>query len=222
MIGKQAEFCFEYYLKHSHRYKLLAANIQIKGETETLGEIDYLVFDTERQQMLHVELACKFYLHDSGLNDMDLSQWIGPNRKDTLKEKLDKLHLKQFPLIKRAETQDTLKKLNIDPDTIEQQLCLKAFLFIRKGWSANQFSDSYRSCLVGYWIPFSEFITEDNTALYSIPKKKEWLLPLEQTKEYNSFSETQAILKLNIDIKRSVLIYKKQKTAITRIFVVWW
>lgn len=209
-------------MKHSQRYKLIAANIQIKGKTETLGEIDYLVFDNDTIQTLHIELACKFYLYDPDLNESTIDKWIGPNRKDTLKEKLDKLHFKQFPLIKRAETQVTLKKLNIDINTIGQQLCLKAFLFLRKGLSRNQFSDNYGSCIVGYWIPFSEFISEDDTALYAIPKKKEWLLPVENMEEWMNFSEAQSIIKTHIDIKKSVLIYRKTNAEITRLFVVWW
>ena len=196
--------------------------MQIKGEIETLGEIDYLVFDIETQQMLHIELACKFYLYDSDLNDPAISKWIGPNRKDTLKEKLDKLHFKQFPLLKQAETQVTLKKLNIDSNTIGQQLCLKAFLFIRKGMSRNQFSDNYRSCIVGYWIYFSEFISEDNKTLYAIPKKKEWLLPLENMEAWVNFSEALTIIMPLIDAKKSTLVYRKKNAIISRFFVVWW
>ena len=209
-------------MKHSQRYKLIAANLQIKGETETLGEIDYLVFDIETQQMLHIELACKFYLYDSKLNEPAIGKWIGPNRKDTLKEKLDKLHFKQFPLIRRAETQVTLEKLNVDSNTIGQQLCLKAFLFLRKGMSRNQFSHNYQSCLVGYWIPFSEFISEDDTALYAIPKKKEWLLPMEEIEEWMNFSEALTVITPLINSKRSTLVYQKSNSEISRFFVVWW
>ena len=67
MLGKQAETCFEFLLKQSKRYQLLAANIQIQGEIKTLGELDYLVFDSETSKTLHIELACKFYLFDVSL-----------------------------------------------------------------------------------------------------------------------------------------------------------
>jgi hypothetical protein len=222
IIGKQAEVCFEYYLKHSKRYKLIAANIQINGEKETLGEIDYLVFDIEAQKTLHIELACKFYLYDSDLKEPSVNKWIGPNRKDTLKEKLDKLQNKQFPLLRKTETQDILKKLNIDANIFRQQLCLKAFLFLRKGISINRFSENYQACVVGYWIPFSEFISEDTDGKYAIPKKKEWLLPLENMEDWVNFAEALTIISLQIDTKKSTLVYKKTNSIISRFFVVWW
>lgn len=209
-------------MKHSKRYKLLAANIQINGKIETLGEIDYLVSDNETQQMLHIELACKFYLYDSDLKEPSVNKWIGPNRKDTLKEKLDKLHFKQFPLLRKTETQLALKKLKIDSSNIGQQLCLKAFLFLRKGISRTQFSENYLACVVGYWIPFSEFISEDTDANYSIPKKKEWLLPLENMEEWISFSEALTIISPQIDAKKSTLVFRKTNSVISRFFVVWW
>ncbi len=199
IIGKQAEFCFAYYLKHSQRYELIASNIQINGETETVGEIDYLVFDSKTKATLHVELACKFYLFDSSLNESEMNEWIGPNRKDSLKKKLDKLKLKQFPLIRRKETQVTLKELQIDVNTIKQQLCLKAFLFLRKGSQVNKFSENYQVCIVGYWLPFAEFISEEKTAMYAIPRKKEWLLPTEDSGEWFSFYEVKNMLKIYTD-----------------------
>lgn len=222
IIGKQAELCFAYYLKHSLRYELIASNIQINGETETIGEIDYLVFDSKTQEILHVELACKFYLFDSSFNDSETNAWIGPNRKDTLKKKLDKLKLKQFPLIKRKETQVTLKELQIDVNAIKQQLCLKAFLFLRRGSQINQFSKNYQLCIVGYWISFAEFISEEKTAIYAIPKKKEWLLPIENNEEWFSFIEVKNIIKTKIETNQSVLVYKKIGSEIIRFFVVWW
>jgi hypothetical protein len=222
IIGKQAEFCFAYYLKHSQRYELIASNIQINGEIETVGEIDYLVFDSKTQATLHVELACKFYLFDSSLKESETNEWIGPNRKDSLKKKLDKLRLKQFPLIRRKETQVTLKELQIDVNTIKQQLCLKAFLFLRKGSRANIFSENYKNCIVGYWLPIAEFISEEETAVYAVPKKKEWLLPIENAGEWFSFYEVKTILKGQIEHNQSVLVYKKLGAQIIRFFVVWW
>lgn len=222
IIGKQAEFCFAYYLEHSQRYELIAANIQINGETETIGEIDYLVFDSKTQATLHVELACKFYLFDSSLNASEMNEWIGPNRRDSLKKKLDKLKLKQFPLIERKETQVTLKTLQIDSNSIKQQLCLKAFLFIRKHSQIYKFSENYQECIIGYWLPFSEFMLEDKTAIYAIPKKKEWLLPLENSGEWFSFYEVKNLIKIQIENNQSVLVYKKIGSQIVSFFVVWW
>lgn len=223
MLGKQAETCFEFLLKQSKRYQLLAANIQIQGETKTLGELDYLIYDTETQKTLHIELACKFYLFDDNLGPNSEAKWIGPNRKDTLQEKLDKVTEKQFPLLFAPETADFLKDLHLDIATIEQQVCIKSFLFLPKDFNKEKFSKHYQECIVGTYIPFSEFETEENSgALFAIPDKKEWLIPPENLTEWYSFVEAKENIVSLVTNKKSPLVYKKQKDTLEKFFVVWW
>lgn len=222
MLGKQAEACFKYYLDHSNRYSLLASNIQIQGKTETLGELDYLVFDKLKKVNIHIELACKFYLYDPSIKGAIEKKWIGPNRKDTLIEKMDKLRTKQYPLLFKSETETKLKTLNVDVDSVKQQLCMKNYLFTEKGFIQNELPIDYQSCVRGYWIRFSEFTSEDNEALYLIPSKKQWLIPPEDLNNWQNFSEAQAVIKLSITNKRAPLVYKKTAVTLERFFVVWW
>lgn len=222
MLGKQAEAMFEYILKQSKRYKLLAANVQIQGTQETLGELDYLIFDTITNNTLHIELACKFYLFDDGLGPTFESKWIGPNRKDTLQEKLDKVKKKQFPLLYTPESLETLKHVQIDFAAIKQQLYIKSFLFVPKDFRKEQLAKRYQDGVVGTYISFSEFSTEETSALYAIPDKKEWLLPPEQITNWVSFSEAKQTIEKLINTKRAPLVYKKQKNTLDLFFVIWW
>tara|TARA_R100000306_G_scaffold11683_3_gene13777 strand:- start:1391 stop:2062 length:672 start_codon:yes stop_codon:yes gene_type:complete len=223
MLGKQAETCFEFLLKQSKRYQLLAANIQIQGEIKTLGELDYLVFDSETSKTLHIELACKFYLFDVSLGCTLEEKWIGPNRKDTLQEKLDKVAEKQFPLLYAPETAVALKNLHLDMSSVDQQVCIKSFLFLPKNFNRKKLPKHYQECVVGTYIPFSEFDTEENSsALYTIPDKKEWLLPPENLTEWFSFSETKEKIASLVTNKKTPLVYKKQKDTLGKFFVVWW
>jgi hypothetical protein len=222
MLGKQAEVCFEFYLQHSKRYKLLAANIQIQGVTHTKGELDYLVFDVQEKKALHIELACKFYLYDSGLSNEALTCWTGPDRKDTLIQKLDKLRLKQFPLLYSEEVKSEISHLNLDIPSVSQQLCLKSFLFVKRDEDIGNLLKAYENAIVGYWITFSEFASEDKDALYRISHKQEWLLPAVIFKEFRSLTEVSSVLQLHISNKRSQLVYKRKGNHIERLFVVWW
>ena len=222
MLGKQAEACFEYLLKNSKNYQLLAANIQIQGETKTLGELDYLVFDTETKKTLHIELACKFYLFDDSLGPNYNAKWIGPNRKDTLQEKLDKVKEKQFPLLYAPETAVALKELHLDIPEVEQQVCIKSFLFLPKDFNKEQLPEPYQSCVVGTYISFSEFKEEQADALFAIPDKKQWLLPPESLPDWLSFSDAKERISSLIDTKKSPLVYKKQKGILEKFFVIWW
>ncbi|RFN60005.1 DUF1853 family protein [Marixanthomonas ophiurae] len=223
MLGKQAEVCFEFLLKHSKRYQLHAANIQIQGETQTLGELDYLVFDSKTNKTLHIELACKFYLFDDSLGPKYTAKWIGPNRKDTLQEKLDKVKEKQFPLLYASETAVALKELQLNIAEIEQQVCIKSFLFLPKYFNKEQLPEYYQECVVGTYLPFSEFDTEESSdAQFAIPDKKQWLLSPESLTDWFSFSEAKERVSSLIAKKKSPLVYKKQKGIVEKFFVVWW
>lgn len=221
VIGLQAEACFEAFLKVSKNYKLLSANLQIQGEKETLGEIDYIVQNIKTNQVIHIELACKFYLFDKDAFASEEEKWIGPNRKDSLFEKLEKIKHKQFPILQKDETIETLKSLDIKTPSV-QKLCLKAFLFIPKEMKTQDFPINYQECIVGQWIKFENFDKEDKTAVYAIPNKKEWLLPLDQVSKWYSFSEIKVEIRRQIDINKSPLIYKKTQQSIERFFIVWW
>lgn len=225
----QAEACFEVCIKRSNNYELFIANLQIhtstslsnRREKETLGELDYIVRNLKTNKVIHIELACKFYLYDENTRLCEEEKWIGPNRKDTLFDKLEKVKWKQFPLLHKKETLQKLQELNIEIPT-SQQLCLKAFLFLPKKMKRNTFPRNLQDCIVGYWIRFSEFIKEDETALFAIPTKKEWLLPLESTSTWHSFSEVKKEVADQLGNKKSPLIYKKTPHRIEWFFVVWW
>ncbi|OAB75777.1 DUF1853 family protein [Cochleicola gelatinilyticus] len=230
MVGKQAEYCFEHYLKHHPSYELLAANIQIQGATETIGELDYIIKNRISDKLIHIELACKFYLFDPNLNTANTASevgktasWIGPNRKDTLSEKLSKLSEKQFPLLYKAETLSVLEKMGVSTQSMDQQVCLKAMLFFPKQFNAQDLLKEYQQNIEGYYISFTEFLKEiNNEATYAIPDKKEWLLPVEELEKWHFFSEISTWVEVQLNKKKSPLLYKKSGEHIEKFFVVWW
>lgn len=76
-----------------HSYQLLGHSIQKIEGARTLGELDFLILNKETQQVEHWEVALKYYLGEGQLN---LEQWIGLNREDTLSKKLYHFTDKQF------------------------------------------------------------------------------------------------------------------------------
>ena len=221
VLGMQAEACFEAYINQSQHFKLLFANLQIHGEKETLGELDYIVRNLQSNKVVHIELACKFYLYDAAAGALEEERWIGPNRKDKLYDKLEKVKLKQFPLLRKTETAKKLEELEIEIPT-SQQLCLKAFLFLPKKMKSTSFPSNFAQCVVGYWIKHFDFIAEETGALYAIPSKKEWLLPMETIETWHFLSEIKKEIETQIQNKKSPLIYKKTPHSMERFFVVWW
>ena len=222
MLGKQAEHLFEHWLKHSKRFQLIAANIQIQGERAPLGEIDYIVRDTNTQTVLHIELACKFYLLDPAISTSLLGKWIGPNRKDRLIEKLEKLQTKQFPLLHKEETAKTLAPLSLAVAAVQQQVCLKGFLFLPK-YFREVLPLHFQKCVVGHYLSWQEIDSEnDPKAQYALPNKSSWLIPPLAYADWHPFSEIKAQIRAAIEIKRAPLVYKKKGDTVAKFFVIWW
>lgn len=216
----QAEACFEAYLKQSINFELLAANLQIHGEKKTLGELDYIVRNLQTDEVLHIELACKFYLYDENAGEVAEQKWIGPNRKDSLYEKLEKLKHKQFPLLQTSETSKVLTSLGI-PKPTSQELCLKALLFLPKELSAEVFPKHVKDCIVGHYLKQNDLV-EEVDAKYAIPLKKEWLLPIDSITDWHHFSEINVLIGEQLKVKKSPLLYKKTPHNLERFFIVWW
>ena len=220
VLGQQAEACFEAYLQRSKNFELLTANLQIKGDKQTLGELDYIVRDLTSDKVVHIELACKFYLYDENLGSSEEEKWIGPNRRDSLFDKLEKIKQQQFPIIRALETKEHLQSLGIEIPT-EQKLCLKAFLFLPPKIEAEKLPENFQNCVVGHWIKATEIEDKENS-LYAIPIKKEWLLPMDSISEWYSFSEIMERISEQLQILKSPLIYRKTPYLQEKFFVVWW
>ncbi|ENX63067.1 hypothetical protein F885_01066 [Acinetobacter higginsii] len=76
-----------------HPYQLLGHSIQKIAGAVTLGELDFVVLNTGTNEIEHWEVALKYYL---GENELDLAQWYGLNREDTLQRKLKHFTERQF------------------------------------------------------------------------------------------------------------------------------
>lgn len=142
-----------------HSYQLLGHSIQKIEGARTLGELDFLILNKETQQVEHWEVALKYYLGEGQLN---LEQWIGLNREDTLSKKLYHFTDKQFQF---SEALDF--KVQQRFAVLKGQLYLP--LNLGKKQSIPNWVNSTRR--LGYWgttIPDSKF--------YRL-ERHEWLCP---------------------------------------------
>ncbi|CAM9976693.1 unnamed protein product, partial [Chrysoparadoxa australica] len=88
-LGFYAEGLMEYLLRNHPRFKLLAANRQVIEHGATLGELDFVFKDLQLNQIIHLELAVKFYLKLPEVNGLE--GFVGLNRNDTLARKWEKM-----------------------------------------------------------------------------------------------------------------------------------
>ena len=221
ILGKQAEAIFEHLLSNSSKYNLLASNRQIQNNKITIGEIDYLLQDTETEAYIHVELACKFYLFDNTIESKYEGKWIGPNRKDTLLDKLNKLKEKQFPLLHRQESETLLSELNIKASQFKQEQCILTSLYIPQKIDIHTLPIEYQECVVGTWISFKDLKLKSNYS-YALPSKKQWLLPSASIKNWLDHNEATTQISISIEQKRAIQVYEKKNAVSRKFFVVWW
>ena len=76
-----------------HPYQLLGHSIQKIDGAKTLGELDFLMLNSDSGLVEHWEIALKYYLAEA---DFSLPHWYGLNRSDTLIRKMKHFTQKQF------------------------------------------------------------------------------------------------------------------------------
>ena len=219
-LGHLVEKIVSELIKSSTNYTIIAENIQIIEDKKTIGELDFIIENTFSKQLIHMELAYKFYLFDPTLSTESINNWIGPNRNDSLKEKLEKLKTKQFPLLHHDCTQSTLRTVAIDH--ITQALCLLVSLFIPFEYK-GKFSPAFQNAIKGYYINFETFIkyhTEEKT--YYLPPKKEWGIDPEFNKIWSDFESIKKTVEINMLEKQSPLCWQKYNDSYSAFFIVWW
>jgi hypothetical protein len=223
MLGKRAERFLNFYLKSHHKFRIALENFQLIENKKTLGEIDFIVEDKETNKYLHIELSYKFYLFDPQVKPTGFSQWIGPNRNDSLPKKIEKLRNKQFPLLQHPALIETIQSLGIHSDQITPTACFKAQLFVPFGSSFQKFAGINQGAIRGQYFTWREFLANQQTADgYFVPSKKEWLRAPETQVEWFTLDTVIKEIKNKISMKKSPLVWSKLGTETRSFFIIWW
>lgn len=178
-LGHRAEDILTIWLEHNPRYSLLARNLQLFDNKQTVGELDFILYDKVQNEVLHVELVCKFYVYIPELHtdSSSVQAWWGPKFQDSLELKLQKLRKKQFPLLHTSLAQQTLIPLMQEHKVIglpvKQQLCFKAFLFVPNDTCLAPL-DVPSDCVVGTYMTETEFSQHTFAEVLEVPKLS-WL-----------------------------------------------
>jgi hypothetical protein len=220
-LGKLVEEFVFYQLQQLDAVTWICDTLQIQNGKRTVGEIDALYIDEGRP--IHLEIVYKFYLYDSLENyNQPLAYWIGPNRKDSLLYKLDKLHSKQFPILYSEFTKTSLDTYNLDLKNIEQRLCFKAQLFLPYDGGEINLSPLNAICIAGFYIAFNKIEVFKNLKFY-IPNKLDWLILPHQNVQWLDYATAIPCIKNEINKERSPLIWLKSKTEIPdKCFITFW
>ncbi len=219
-LGHLAEMIVGELIKSSSNYKVLYENVQLIIDKKTIGEIDFILSDLKTTQVIHMELAYKFYLFDPTISSEPINNWIGPNRNDSLIQKLEKVKSKQFPLLYHNCAQSMLTGIEID--NISQVLCLLASLYIPFEYSGS-FSPNYEKSIKGYYLNIEKFVGLDHSDKeYYLPTKVEWGMDPFENQNWSDFFGVEENLNKSIMEKQAPLCWQKHKDSYSTFFVVWW
>lgn len=223
VLGKRIEHFFEYAIRSSDQYQLIAKNLQIFRDKITIGELDFIIKEVHSQLLIHIELVYKFYLYNpNGKTEID--KWIGPNKKDALPFKLKKLKEHQLPLLSKSETKPILQKLNLTPDKITQQVCFLGNLFIPLKLKTLSSTIINKECIAGYWINFEGFTNEQfKPHSFHVPQKKYWMVDPKKCQDWQPYEKIKTEVLQQLDQKKSPLLWmKSNEDTYTKFFIVWW
>lgn len=217
-LGKYVEQFVFYQLKQEG-FAILLENVQIQKNKQTLGELDCII--KRQNSITHLELVYKFYLYDDTIESTEIECFIGPNRKDSLTEKLQKLKEKQLPLLYSTECKKQLSDYKINSNTLTQKVCFKAQLFVPY---QNKVVLNYlnQDCVKGFYINKNQLKEFEKYKFY-IPCKKDWLLQPEVNVNWLNYVDFQKFAKKYYHEKYSPLLWIKHNNGeLSKCFLVWW
>ena len=218
-LGKYIERFVSFELLQQESIKIIAENIQIQKDKLTLGELDCLLYKDSKPY--HVEIVYKFYLYDESKGSTEIEHFVGPNQKDSLIEKLQKLSEKQLPLLFSKEAKNYLQTVGIESESCSQQIYFKAQLFLPYQ-SAICLETLNAACVAGFYIHQHQLHLFKNCKFF-IPNKKDWLvIPHQQVNWLTYIDFTQKSTNY-LQRNFSPLCWMKSKNGVlTKFFLVWW
>ncbi|WP_299048918.1 DUF1853 family protein [uncultured Polaribacter sp.] len=218
-LGKYIERLVSFQLAQEKSIKILCENVQIQQEKRTLGELDCIL--QKETKIIHLEIVYKFYLYDSSVGETEIEHFIGPNRKDSLLEKLTKLKEKQLPLLYSTECKNYVNTINLSVSNLEQQVYFKAQLFIPLQ-EKIQLTNLNNACVCGFYIKKNE-LEIFKICKFFIPNKKDWIVIPHQKVDWINFEVFSVLLQEYYQKKYAPLCWIKQQNGeIIKVFLVWW
>ena len=151
-------------------------NIQINNGGITLGEFDFLGSFTKLNHTydFHLECAVKFYICTG--EGTKLSDFVGPNKRDRLDIKYQKMLTKQLTLSEEPTGQSRCAELGLCPTRF--MMLLQGYLFYhykKERPVRNIHADINPNHNQGWWLYENEMMALGEQYTYQVLSKPNWL-----------------------------------------------
>ena len=164
----------------------------------------------------------KFYLFDHKLEQPFINCWIGPNKKDSLNQKLKKLKENQLPLLHHNITRQLLEHHGLFLEDIKQRIILKAQLFVPED-SILKYPDGInREAIAGIHLKISQ-LNKYSKCKFFIPTKHDWLIAIQENVKWVSFDIVYPkIVNFHGNCISPMVWIKFHSGQLLKCFVTWW
>ena len=174
-VGAYFETVVETSIHLSPGWDVLGSNVPVRRERQTLGAFD-LILRNPQGEVEHWELAVKFYLGVPGAESM--RDWLGPNQRDTLHKKVERMRSHQLPLSRREEGEQALRTIGVEADPLRRGH-LKGGLFLPAG-KEESCSLPAGGNVMGKWVESVELeacLDPRKDSMWVKREKPNWLGP---------------------------------------------
>lgn len=219
-IGKQIEDHLQITLEADERYTVIAKGLQIQPDGITIGELDFIIEDRELGQVFHLELVHKYYVYDPSTGRNEIERWIGPNKKDKLVYKLDKLNTGQFPLLYHSATRPYLASLGLEPESITQKLCFKAELYRPYLSDLNPKGLLNPDAIRGHYLHIDQLADNMSSDMeYHVCRNQEWIQDESGCKVWVDANSCLDQLQQKASNGRACMVWCKRDNSFERFFI---
>ncbi|WLT01534.1 DUF1853 family protein [Snodgrassella alvi] len=158
-LGIYAERLLRYWFLHAPHSRLIAHNVQVQHNQQTLGAFDFIVQLNE--SIYHLELATKYY----GSRSNQPENFTGLNPTDQLINKMHKIQ-QQLRLSTEPAAENILKDLSLEHEQLQHASIIRGMLFMtepQQQLPAPLNSLSWQGYYVENW---DEFKCSENSRFY--------------------------------------------------------
>lgn len=124
LLGIYFERLLAFWVQHVPEMQLLARNLVVLQPGRHIGEFDLLFRDLPSDELVYWEVAVKFYLRYGRSH----FEWLGPNPRDSLQRKLNKVFARQLQLHQHPAARRLLQQ-QFGRTAARSQAFIKGYLF---------------------------------------------------------------------------------------------